>query len=167
MYDYKKFMSRIHPNHGKTNEFLREYYETNGDYYEPADDPTYKDVFEVGKLELSDIGEVIMYVYENDGLVPHFHIVNDNFETAICILHPLYYDIHKIDTLTDIQIDELIEYFNSDKEKWIMLRAFWSSLNDQSNIPFNLNETINLNKLKGGNKNVLWSKWQRKHRSFR
>ena len=160
MYDYKEYISKIHPNHGKSNEFLRNYFKEHGDYYEPADDPSYLDIGGNFNINLDGM-DCFIYVYEKDGNIPHFHIVGDNFETCLCILHPLYFDIHgNIDFLSDKQLEDLMNSFRKEEVKWWIVCRSWDGNNLQSQIK-DINQ-INYLKLKGGNKDVLWSKYSKR-----
>lgn len=69
-------------------------------------------------LSLTNIGECNIIIDKNAGNTPHFeiHAINNNFKTCIKLYEPEYYfrDHNDFSKLTNQQIDELIEYMNSE-----------------------------------------------------
>ena len=80
-----------------------------------------------------------IYVYSNEGTIPHFHLFNKNktFECCICIYEPLYFNHgFKTGKLTNKQCEILNEwldkpsYLMNDKSNWQMIDALWIASND-------------------------------------
>ena len=107
------------------------------------------------ELEESFIGDVNLkyklgicgiYVYNNEGQIPHFHIKtkNNNWECCIEIYKPLYFD-HGIQQgkLNNKQCELLDTWMNKKSTllpvtNWDMIDALWvTSQNPTTNIPQN------------------------------
>lgn len=80
-----------------------------------------------------------VYVYSNEGIIPHFHLFNNDktFECCICIYEPLYFNHgFKTDKLSNKQCEILNDwldgpsYVMNDKSNWQMIDAFWIASND-------------------------------------
>lgn len=72
----------------------------------------------LGKIELSDIGEVDIYTISNDdGNIPHFYIENNNFKSSICIFDNKYYGDG--DKFNDNQLHELNTYLSDNYSNFI------------------------------------------------
>lgn len=97
----------------------------------------------LGKIELSDIGEVDIYTISNDdGNIPHFYIENNNFKSSICIFDNKYYGDG--DRLNNNQLHELNTYLADNYSNfifgiqsisnWEELIAMYFSGNEDENI---------------------------------
>ena len=101
----------------------------------------------IGELDLKyKLGICGIYVYNNEGQIPHFHIKtkNNNLECCIEIYKPLYFD-HGIQqrNLNNKQC-KLLDKWMSKKStllpvtNWDMIDALWvTSQNPTTNIPPN------------------------------
>lgn len=69
-------------------------------------------------LPIGDLEEVYeIHVYEDDILTPHFHVVKDNFDCALCIYEARYYGRCK-DKLSNQQLLKLYEQLISPGFNW-------------------------------------------------
>lgn len=92
-----------------------------------------------GPIYLEAIGNCKIYVYGNEGTIPHFHLISENgkFETCICIKEAKYFKHGKKNgTLTKKQKEELnhfLEQINKkvpDRTNWEATRDAWNFSND-------------------------------------
>ena len=88
-----------------------------------------------GEVGLKHLGECSVYIYSNEGPIPHFHLISKNkkFETCICIFEPLYF-LHgtKTGTLNSKQRKQLnnwmnqkIDYSDANITNWQSIKLAW------------------------------------------
>lgn len=119
-------------------------------------------------FNLTGLGECAIYMFEESTNIPHFHIIGDDFETAICMKHALYFDGHNnIDILTDEQVDELISALNENDPDWDWYKMIWNGANLHAKMHDLHMPNYSKLKLKGGEKNVFWNNYTRKHKGIR
>lgn len=103
----------------------------------------------IGLLSLKSLGECNIYVYANEGTIPHFHIISrsENFECCICIYEPLYFDhgykAGKLNAKQRKQMNNWLKkkYNTLQKEtNWEMIKLYWKA-NNPSNNKYNIQET--------------------------
>ena len=129
------------------------------DYYDASRDPDYVDEIHIGDIDLKEpIAKLVneesfgqinlkkysnckLYVYGNEGQIPHFHIFNNDhsFDTCIC-LHKAMYFVHKnihrkSEKLSTYQKIILQEYLNSTIPEhgttiWKEMMIFWKGANE-------------------------------------
>lgn len=93
------------------------------------------------------LGDCKIYVYSNEGPIPHFHLISEsnNFEACICIFEPIYFDHgSKTGTLNSNQRKLLNEWMSSvitdygvNATNWQMLIFAWRMNNGDKYIPKN------------------------------
>lgn len=100
----------------------------------------------VGRINFSNnIGECKIYVYSNEGTIPHFHIISkNNQESCICIYEPLYFNHgSKVMRLNSKQRKELDNWLNqlSDVNRsntnWDIIDIAWKIGNGYEYVPKN------------------------------
>lgn len=102
----------------------------------------------VGRINLpNNIGECKIYVYSNEGKIPHFHIIpkKGGEECCVCIYQPYYFN-HEIEQvqLNSKQRKILNEWLNQPSKlepvisNWKIVSGFWQTGNeDDPNVPEN------------------------------
>ncbi len=99
-----------------------------------------------GRINFSNkIGECQVYVYSNEGPIPHFHLIaKDGNEACICIYEPLYFNHgRKTMRLNSKQRKELNNWLNElniNNEKisnWEYINIVWEVENGKDYIPKN------------------------------
>lgn len=90
------------------------------------------------------IGECKIYVYSNEGTIPHFHLIKDKFESCICIYESLYFNHGlKQSRLNSKQRKILNNWLdlpsipNPKISNWDMLHIAWYGGNGDKYIPKN------------------------------
>lgn len=101
----------------------------------------------VGSINLGKrIGACKVYVYPNEGPVPHFHLLSESndFESCICIYSNNYFDHgSKIGILNSKQRKELNDWLKSDASEystvkgtyWDLIAVAWRMNNGDKYIP--------------------------------
>lgn len=96
----------------------------------------------------NDIGECKIYLYSDEGLIPHFHIIpkKGGKECCICIYQPYYFNhgITEQVRLNSKQRKILNEWMNQPSKlepvisNWKIVSGFWQTGNeDDPNVPEN------------------------------
>lgn len=92
------------------------------------------------RLSFRSIGLCDIYIYGDEGAIPHFHIKSKNgiFECCVCIFEPLYFNHeYKTDTL-NINQRKLLNEWLSRKHKminatnWEAIRFLWIADNQEN-----------------------------------
>lgn len=103
----------------------------------------------IGLLSLKSLGECNIYIYTNEGTIPHFHIISrsENFECCVCIYEPLYFDhgykTGKLNAKQRKQMNNWLKkkYNTLQKEtNWEMIKLYWKT-NNPSNNKYSIQET--------------------------
>lgn len=99
----------------------------------------------VGRINFpKNIGQCKIFVYSNEGKIPHFHIISKkgNEECCVCIYQPLYFNHgNKQLQLNSKQRKILNEWLQSPSEivsgatNWGVLSGFWIGGNGKDNVP--------------------------------
>ena len=100
-------------------------------------------VFQEGstsRLSFNSIGECKVYVYGDEGPIPHFHIIskNGNFKCCVCIYESLYFNHgYKTDTLNANQRKNLNEWLKEkhktlNNTNWEVIKFLWDSNNEEN-----------------------------------
>ena len=95
------------------------------DYYDIHNN---KNSWITGYFNLDGVGEVAVVWYENDLLIPHFHIENENksFDCTVFMFKPMYFDHgRKNFILTDIQKKQLDTFLRSKEESKFVKCSIW------------------------------------------
>ena len=83
-------------------------------------------------------------IYDNDDILPHFHIVCGGFECCICIYKPMYFShTDEIKSLNDEEVLALIEWMDEphklskyNTSNWYTISSMWCiSNNSDDNVP--------------------------------
>lgn len=93
-----------------------------------------------GRLSFNSIGECSVYVYSDEGPVPHFHIISKNkkFHCCVCIYEPLYFNHgYKTDTLNANQRKLLNnwlkeKHYKAPMTNWEVIDLLWDSNNEEN-----------------------------------
>lgn len=101
----------------------------------------------IGRVNLpNNVGECKIYIYSDEGNVPHFHIIPNNRkeECCICIYQPLYFNHgSKQMRLNSKQRKILNDWMNSPSKvapevtNWRLISIFWQTGNGNKNVPKN------------------------------
>lgn len=96
------------------------------------------------KIDISKADNCKVKVRTNEGGVPHFHIIGDNFETCICIFIPLYFAHNNktAETLPNSDLKELNSWLKKQYHKdptltnWEKIAQFWDDNNSEESSNF-------------------------------
>lgn len=97
-----------------------------------------------GRINFSNkIGECQVYVYSNEGIIPHFHLIaKDGNESCICIYEPLYFNhgrkTMRLNSKQRKELDNWLNEPNIDNEamsNWESINAAWKLGNGYDNVP--------------------------------
>lgn len=120
-----------------------------------------------GPINLESAGECKIFIYGNEGRIPHFHIkgMNNKFECCIKICEADYFDHgYKTDHLSKKDLKKLDEFLNKknkkfpEKTNWEVARAFWNSAENEGQAPENGKKPVyaNIDKKKSLKEDSTW-----------
>lgn len=97
-----------------------------------------------GRINFSNkIGECKVYVYSNEGTIPHFHLIaSDGQESCICIYESLYFNhgskTMKLNSKQRKELDSWLSKPCQSNEKisnWKNINIVWKVGNGKDNVP--------------------------------
>lgn len=99
-----------------------------------------------GPINFESAGECKIFIYGNEGRIPHFHIkgMHNKFECCIKICKAEYFDHgYKTGHLSKKDLEKLDKFLDKknkkfpDKTNWEVARAFWNSAENEGSAPEN------------------------------
>lgn len=97
--------------------------------YDASKDPNYVDHLYLGKIQFTDPGLCSIEVYGNECMIPHFHIIGDNFECCPCIYEPLYFNHgNKNDKLSNKDLKTLDNWLREQSKFYTQKISNWESI---------------------------------------
>ena len=101
----------------------------------------------VGRINFPNtIGQCGIYIYSNEGTIPHFHIIpkNNTGECCICIFEPFYFNHGSKQLRLNSKQRKILDNWMNERSKsfpeitnWILISRLWSIGNGDKYVPKN------------------------------